>query len=143
MFTARAVQELMLTSHGDLIRVFPGIPAAWPDAVFAGFRAEGAFLAGAERHGGVTRVVKIHSLAGEPCRVRPNLPGPVRAAGSRTFHLRELPDGVVEVDLQKDETVLLYTGNQVPDFKPAPVTLPGAPVHWGGQKPVPTKAKRG
>ena len=143
MFTARAVQELMLTSHGDLIRIFPGVPAAWPDAVFADFRAEGAFLVGAERHGGVTRVVKIHSLAGEPCRVRPNLPGPVRAAGSRTFHLRELPDGVVEVDLQKDETVLLYTGNQVPDFKPAPVALPGAPVHWGGQKPVPTKAKRG
>ena len=143
MFTARSVQELMLTSHGNLIRIFPGVPKTWPNAVFADFRAEGAFLVSAERKDGITRAVQIESLAGEPCRVRPNLTGPVKAAGSRAFTVQELPDGVVAVDLRKGETVLLYSGEKVPELKPAPVALTGPAPHWGGVKPVVTaKGKR-
>jgi hypothetical protein len=141
MFAARAVQELMLTSYGNLIRVFPGVPNAWTNAVFADFRAEGAFLVSALRRDGVTRAVQIRSLAGESCRVRPNLAGPVKASGKRTFQLKESPGGIVEVDLRKGESVLLYSGDQPPDFKIAPVVLPASPVRWGGEKPVPSKPK--
>ncbi len=66
----RSLQDLLIQSHGGLIRVFPSVPDAWSDAVFHNLRAEGAFLVSAERKGGKTKWVRIRSLAGEPCRVR-------------------------------------------------------------------------
>jgi len=37
------------------------------------FRTQGAFLVSAARTGGVTRFVRLRSLAGEPCRVKPGI----------------------------------------------------------------------
>jgi len=135
-FTARALQELLLTSHGDLIRVFPAVPTTWSNACFADFRAEGAFLVSAERRDGVTRAVRVTSLAGEPCRIRTTLPGAVAAQGARKFALRQLPGGVTEVDLRKDETVLLHSGATAPEFRPAPVAQLGEPNRWGLRQPA-------
>jgi hypothetical protein len=135
-FTARVMQELLLTSHGDFIRVFPAVPPAWRNACFADFRAEGAFLVSAERREGVTRAVRVTSLAGEPCRIRTSLPGPVRAQGDREFTLRQLPGGITEVDLRKGETVLLHSGDPAPEFRPAPVPQSGEPKRWGLHHPA-------
>jgi hypothetical protein len=66
---ARSLQDMLLQSHSNLIRVFPAVPAAWTNAVFHNLRAEGAFLVSAERKNGKTPWVRIKSLAGEPCRV--------------------------------------------------------------------------
>jgi hypothetical protein len=136
MFTARTIQELLLTSHGNVIRVFPAAPGAWTNACFADFRAEGAFLVSAERRGGVTRAVRVESLAGEPCRIRTSLPGPVQARGERKFTLKQLPGGVTEVDLRKGETVLLHGGDTAPDFQPSPVVRSGTTGRWGLHKPA-------
>ncbi len=134
-FTARALQELLLTSHGDLIRVFPAVPSAWSNACFADFRAEGAFLVSAERRDGGTRAVRVTSLAGEPCRIRTSLPGPISAKGARKFELQQQPGGVTKIDLRKGETVLLYSGDSAPEFQPAPVPPSGETSRWGLHKP--------
>ena len=63
---ARSLQDMLLQSHNNLIRIFPAIPAAWTNAVFHNLRAEGAFLVSAERNAGKTQWVRIKSLAGEP-----------------------------------------------------------------------------
>ncbi|MBM3861319.1 MAG: discoidin domain-containing protein [Verrucomicrobia bacterium] len=67
---ARSLQDMLLQSHNNIIRVFPAVPAAWTNAIFHNLRAEGAFLVSAERRGGKTQWVRIKSLAGEPCRIQ-------------------------------------------------------------------------
>lgn len=135
-FTARSLQELLLTSHGDFIRVFPAVPDSWTNVCFADFRAEGAFLVSAERRGGVTRAVRVESLAGEPCRIRTTLTGTIKAKGARKFTLNEVPGGIIEVDLRKGESVLLYCGEVAPEFQPAPVSVSTQGARWGLKKPT-------
>lgn len=134
---ARTLQEMMLTSHGDLIRVFPGIPTAWADVVFADLRTEGAFLVSAKREKGQTQWVRVESLAGEPCKIRTGLAGQVMAKGCRPFKLTDLGKGNIEVDLVRGENVLLYLGELPPmlDFKPIAITGPTNP--WGGGRKIP------
>lgn len=132
---ARTLQEMLLTSHGDLIRVFPGVPTAWGDVAFADLRTEGAFLISAKREQGTTSWVRIQSLAGEPCRIRSSLTGRVKASPS--VPLKELGNGVLEVGLKKGKSVVLYTGEEVPSLDLQPVAQPGAAKPWGGQKPSP------
>jgi len=83
-------------------------------------RTAGAFLVSAVRKDGRTQWVRVQSLAGEPCRIKPNLPGPVRAAGKREFALRDLGGGVYELDLRQGEEALLYCG----DTSPQPIVAP-------------------
>jgi hypothetical protein len=101
------------------IRVFPAVPDQWPNAVFHNQRTAGAFLVSVVREGGRTQWVRVQSLAGEPCRVKPNLPGPVRAAGKRELSLRDLGGGD-ELDLRQGEEALLYCG----DTSPQPIVTP-------------------
>ncbi len=69
---ARSLQDMLLQSHNNLIRVFPAVPTAWTNTVFHNFLAEGAFLVSAEWKNGKTQWVRVKSLAGEPCRIRFN-----------------------------------------------------------------------
>jgi hypothetical protein len=97
------------------IRVFPAVPDPWRGAVFHNLRTAGAFLVSAVRKDGRTHWVRVQSLAGEPCRIKPTLPGPVRAAGEREFALRDLGGGVYELDLRQGEEALLYCGDKLPE----------------------------
>ena len=67
---ARSLTDMLIQSHGGVIRVFPAMPSTWPDAAFYQLRAEEGVLVSAVRKHGATTYVHIHSLAGEPCRVR-------------------------------------------------------------------------
>ena len=66
---ATSIQELFLQDWGGALRVFPAVPAVWPDAAFEHLRADGAFLVSAVRRNGRTAWVRIESLAGQPCRL--------------------------------------------------------------------------
>jgi alpha-L-fucosidase 2 len=46
---AAGVQEMLLQSHGGVVRIFPAIPTTWNTLSFKNLRAEGAFLVTAER----------------------------------------------------------------------------------------------
>lgn len=63
---AQVLNEMMLQSWGDKVRVFPAMPSAWKDAAFCDLCAEGGFLVSALRRKGKTAWVKIKSNAGEP-----------------------------------------------------------------------------
>lgn len=119
---AQVIHEMLLQSHHGVIRVFPAVPAAWRDVVFHELRAEGAFLVSAERRGGRTVWVRIRSLAGEPCRIRPLLDGEVRTVSSRAG-LVATPTGdgpTYSLPLAKEEEAVLYSG----DAPPQPVVRP-------------------
>ncbi len=111
---ANIIQDMLIQSWSDPaadtsgpIRIFPAIPSTWKDAEFRDLRTEGAFLVSAQRTAGQTRWVRIKSLAGEPCRVRPGMNGKIRIKGSREFTLKKLSGGIYEIDLKKGEEVLL------------------------------------
>ena len=129
VYSAHNIHEMLLQCYdefpdsGELqatIRVFPAVPSKWPGAVFHNLRTMGAFLVSAEHKDGQTQWVRVKSLAGEPCRIQPNLPGPVRIAGKRKFTLRDVGDGILTLDLKKGEEALLYSG----ETQPEPVVAP-------------------
>lgn len=113
-----SVQEMLLQSYNGLINVFPAMPEAWRETVFHNLRTEGAFLISAERKEGKTQWVRIQSLAGEPCRIKPNLTGDVKAQNLKTHQsvaLKSLGNGMYEIDLAKNDEILLYSGKTAPE----------------------------
>lgn len=106
------IQEMLMQSWTDPandepgpIRIFPALPAEWQNVEFHDLRAEGAFLVSARREGGLTQWVRIKSLAGEPCRVRPGIEGEMDIDGDRTYTLIDEAAGVYEVPLAEGDTV--------------------------------------
>ncbi len=55
----QAVHEMLLQSWGGKLRIFPAVPAQWPDAAFEHLRAEGGFIVSARRVAGKTANVTI------------------------------------------------------------------------------------
>ncbi|MBB6236786.1 hypothetical protein HDC90_001401 [Pedobacter sp. AK013] len=61
---ATSIQEMLIQSWGDKIRIFPAIPSNWKNVSFKQLRAEGAFLVSADMQNGQTKSIKIKSLKG-------------------------------------------------------------------------------
>jgi hypothetical protein len=63
--SAAATQELLIQSWGignystNLVRLFPGVPSAWPEACFDGLRAEGGYTVAARCEQGQTTAFRI------------------------------------------------------------------------------------
>ena len=114
---ARSVQDMILTSWGGKLRVFPAIPDAWKDVSFHNLRAEGAFLVSASRRNGTTEFVRIESLAGEPCRLVTDLPDPK----SQGVTVQKVADREYVIGLRKGQSVILTPGGAKVDPVIAPV----------------------
>ncbi len=143
IYAAHCIHEMLLQDYDEFpedhslaatIRVFPAVPESWADAVFHNLRTPGAFLVSAVRREGHTQWVRVQSLAGEVCRIRPNLPGPVRVAGDRQFAIRNLGDGLYELDLRRGEQAVLYSGDSVPELIVAPLPAKEGESNYYGLK---------
>ncbi|MCX6936295.1 MAG: Tat pathway signal sequence domain protein [Verrucomicrobia bacterium] len=135
---ARSLQDMLLQSHGDLIRVFPAIPTAWQDAVFHDLRTEGAFLVSARRQSGRTAWVRVRSLAGEPCHIRPGFSGPfTTTVGGKVTIPKHIGNGSWELSLAKDEEALLIADPNVSlSIEPLPMAESEA-NQWGRRERKP------
>jgi alpha-L-fucosidase 2 len=139
---AAALQEVLLQSWsmepwGTDIRVFPAVPASWPDVTIHRLLAEGALEVSAARRGGQTRFVQIKILAGAPCRVWTGLAEPVVASGARPFTAKT-EAGLTVVDLRQGETVLLTSGPPPAGLEISPVAAqPGRTNYYGSRKVAP------
>ena len=107
---------MLIQSWGDTLRIFPAVPSAWPDVAFHNLRAEGAFLVSGVRKGGKTEWVRIKSLAGEPCRVKTDLPPPVRCSLTKDL-LTPNASGAYELNLRKGEEAMLHSGTSMPETR--------------------------
>ena len=130
---AQSIHDMLCQSWGGVIRIFPAVPAAWADVTLDDFRTQGAFLVSAVRRAGVTTFVKVHSLAGEPCRVRTGIAGPltVRALHGRDPEWRTLPNGDVEIDLPRGAEAVIHRRGTKPDLTIAPVKVTAPAPRWG------------
>ena len=118
---AQCVQELLLQSWGNTIRVFPAVPADWKDVSFHDFRAEGAFLVSATKKNGVTQFVRIKSLMGEPCHIRVG-EGEKMCVSGNTIPVQTSPQGNFTLGLEKgQEVVLVPLGSKEDSFLISPV----------------------
>ncbi len=59
-----SVNEMLLQSWGDTVRIFPAVPSDWKDVVFHNLRTEGAFLVSAKMDKGTLKWVRIISEKG-------------------------------------------------------------------------------
>ncbi len=120
---AQSIHDMLLQSWEATIRVFPAVPDAWQDVTFHDLRTDGAFLVSASRQAGKTQWVRVKSLAGEPCRIKPGFTGPIHVAGLRSFELEELKPGLYTLDIKQGEEAILWTGDQTktPELLVAPL----------------------
>ena len=125
---AASIHDMLLTSWGDKIRVFPGVPSAWRNVTFQNLRTEGAFLVSAYRKDGKTQFIRIQSLAGAPCRLLTDIENPI---ATNNIELKPLGNNSYEIALQKGETVILHSKDAKPDLTIAPVVTQGQPNHYG------------
>jgi hypothetical protein len=132
LVAAESLQEMLIQSWGGVIRIFPAVPAGWREAAFGDLRAEGAFLVTAVRRDGKTNRVRIKSLAGEPCRIKPNFDGPFHTSDA-SVSIKEIHPGVFELGLKKgQETTLYQDKNSIGTI--APVAIPQEKANFWGVK---------
>jgi len=121
----RMLQDMLIQSWGERIRVFPGVSKDWRDAVFHNLRAEGAFLVSAVRKEGQTAWVHVQSLAGEPCVLQQaDFGGETpKVLANREMELIAVSPGVWSLDINKGESAVLYAGAEAPRLEIAPIPM--------------------
>jgi hypothetical protein len=122
---SQSLLDMLCSSWGGVIRVFPAVPSGWRDVTLHDFLTQGAFLVSAARSGGVTRFVRLRSLAGEPCRVRPGL-----AAGGTSVVVQAETGTISQGVVESNHAGFTGTGfvnydNVVGSFVDIPVTASG------------------
>ncbi|MFI8812327.1 MULTISPECIES: glycosyl hydrolase family 95 catalytic domain-containing protein [unclassified Streptomyces] len=130
---AQSLHDMVCQSWGDVIRVFPALPAAWQDLTVHDFRTQGAFLLSAVREAGRTRWLRLTSEAGAPCVVRHGIEGRVEIRDRRGRPLRhtEVAPGTVRIELRKGESALITARGDRPDLTIRPVASDGDAPRWG------------
>jgi alpha-L-fucosidase 2 len=130
---AQSVHDMVCQSWGGVLRLFPAVPASWPDVTVHNFRTQGAFLLSASRQAGQTRWLKVTSEAGAPCVLRPGILGELQVKDSwgRDLNWREQAGGTIEVDLPRGGEATIYRKGDQPDFEVAPVAPAGPTSPWG------------
>ena len=132
---AAAMTEMLLQSHGSVIRVFPAMPDHWHDACFADLRAEGAFLVSSRMRGGSVQYVTVTSEAGGPCRVKNAWDGAVQLTGPEG--VTESAGDIIEFEARAGARYVLHpTGITLTDADLAPHVPPAecAGSNWFGIK---------
>ncbi|ACU03918.1 glycosyl hydrolase family 95 catalytic domain-containing protein [Pedobacter heparinus] len=124
------MNEMLLQSWNGTISVFPAVPDAWRDVSFNDLSAKGAFLISASRKNGITRFIKVKSMAGSLCLIKTGWKSNIKAIGKREFKISPQQDGVLKLDLKAGEEIILYSGQKPLDFILEPVKSDGQ-NYWG------------
>jgi alpha-L-fucosidase 2 len=130
---SQSIHDMLCQSWGGVIRVFPAVPGKWADTALDNFLTQGAFLLSAVRRAGKTAWVKVSSQAGQPCQVKHGIAGEisVSAPDGTPVTWRALANGVIQIDLAKGASAVVYPKGPLPDLTvtPVPITIPGK--QWG------------
>ncbi|WP_342749414.1 glycosyl hydrolase family 95 catalytic domain-containing protein [Streptomyces milbemycinicus] len=129
----QSILDMAVQSHGGVVRVFPSLSRRWPDASVQSLRTQGAFLVDADRSGGRTRWVRVHSEAGAPLVLAHGIEGAidVRDERGRRLRYRQTAPGRIEIPLGRDGTAVVVPRGTDPDLDPRDVPAVGDAKPWG------------
>ncbi|MFJ7491412.1 glycosyl hydrolase family 95 catalytic domain-containing protein [Streptomyces sp. NPDC097727] len=131
---AQSMLDMVVQGHEGVVKVFPSVSDRWADASIASLRTQGAFLVDADRSGGATRWVRVHSEAGAPLTLDHSVAGriDVRDAHGRPLRWREAGPGRITVALSRGDTAVVTPhGTRHPGTGPRDVPSNGAWTRWG------------
>jgi len=130
---AQSVLDMLVQSHGGVVKVFPAVSATWPEASVAGLRTQGAFVLDASRRAGRTEWVRIRSEAGEPLVLQHGIDGAiaVRDPRGRPVRYTEVAPGRVAIPLRRGETAVVTGRGARPALCPRDVPANGPAAAWG------------
>jgi len=103
---AEGIQEMLLQSHNNLIRIFPAVPDVWKDVSFDKLRTEGAFLVSAERKNGIIKSVSIYPEKGGIVKINNPYPdGNVKIAGD--VKSKSIKGSIIELETKKGKRITI------------------------------------
>jgi hypothetical protein len=113
---ANSLQELLLTSWGGVIRVFPAVPDSYPNVSFGGLLATGGVQVSAQRISGRTTMIFLNASASAEdavnCTVQTDLARPLHSVPASIPIVDE--KGRLQFTLRPGETLLLQTAGSPP-----------------------------
>jgi alpha-L-fucosidase 2 len=104
---AAAVQEMLLQSHAEIVRVFPAVPEGWRDASFDSLRTYGAFLVSAKKKDGKVVEIRVTSEKGGKLRLENPFPGGAYRASGLAADAVSDAGPVIQADMRPGEQLLL------------------------------------
>lgn len=126
----RMLQDMLIQSWGDKIRIFPGVSDEWKDVVFHNLRAEGGFEVSAKRQNGKLVWVRIKNNAGEPCTIEPGFEEKFEVIGGK---IRKTGAGKYALSIEKGKEMLLYC-TEIKNFDIEPVNAENQKYNFYGLK---------
>lgn len=126
----RMLQDMLIQSWGERIRIFPAVPNDWKDVVFHNLRAEGGFEVSARLQNGKVIWVKIKNNFDENCIIEPGFTGDFKVFGGK---IKKESEGVFSLYFEKEKEILLYDGS-VNDFIITPVICETKDYNYYGLK---------
>lgn len=134
---AEALHDMLLQSHNGVVHIFPALPSAWRDVSFQDLRAEGAFLVSVQMRGGKMEFIRIHSLMGEPLRLRCDALRDKRLYLTVGGEQKQIffQDKILDIPLKKGQDAVLSRKKNL-DVNVCPVKENLSQCSfWGGNKP--------
>jgi hypothetical protein len=130
---AQSILDMLVQSHGGVVKVFPAVSATWRDASVARLRTQGAFVVDASRADGRTDWIRVHSEVGEPLVLQHGIDGPlaVRDPRGRPVRYTDAGAGRIAIRLRRGETVVVSRRGHRPDLSPRDVPANGPADPWG------------
>lgn len=99
---AAGVAEMLLQSHGGILRLLPALPKAWPEGRVKGLRARGGYEVAIEWRDGILLSAELLTLATGVCRIQSTVPLVVRHGGIDVPSVST--NNVIEFHVQADQT---------------------------------------
>lgn len=130
---ATSLQELVLQTWNNKIRVFPAVPSSWRDISFENMRTEGNFLVSAVMKNGQTKWIKIVSPTGGRCTVVTDMKG-ILTKSAQPVNLVNKDKNVYQFDLNKEQSVIIYSDKNDLIIPITPVWQSGKQNYWGTKK---------
>lgn len=100
-----SINEMLLQSWGDTIRIFPAIPDDWENVSFTDLRTQGAFLVSARMDDHQISYLKIKSLAGEACLLKRQAGLDKLIAKKKSKKVTKTPEAYI-IQLAKGEEII-------------------------------------
>ncbi|MHC4872239.1 MAG: glycosyl hydrolase family 95 catalytic domain-containing protein [Planctomycetota bacterium] len=97
MGSSAALQEMLLQSHGGVIRLLPALPKKWKMGSFEGLRTEGNFEISLSWKNGKVKTAEIKSNKGAECQLKlpDNRKYTIKEKGGKKVELNKLKNKIV------------------------------------------------